>query len=154
MNAEKKITLRDTIIPKSDQLNYDDVMSTTITADVIGLAMGTTEQPVLVKLKGVDRPYKPNMSMRRVLIKIWGDEGRKWIGQRMTLRGNPEVKWGGQPVGGIEVAAMSGISAPTAVKLTVSRGKRVDYVVQPLKKTDDNHAENADTVTPNDESLV
>jgi hypothetical protein len=154
MSTEKKITLRDTIVPKSDQLNYDDVMSTTITADVIGLAMGTPEQPVSIKLKNVDRPYKPNKSMRRVLIAIWGDEGRKWIGQRMRIRGNPEVKWGGQPVGGIEVAAMSGISVPTAVKLTISRGKRVDYIVQPLKKTDDSQPENADTVNPNDESLV
>jgi len=130
--SDAPMTLRDTIVPKSDQLNYDDFLAGGLRVKITGLAMGSQEQPVIIKLEG-QRDYKPSKSMRRVLINVWGDKGKDWIGKDLTLYGDPAVKWAGKAVGGIQISHMSGIPAPVTTRLTVSRGKRIDYVVQPLK---------------------
>jgi hypothetical protein len=126
------MTLRDTIEPKSDQLNYDDVMAAPLTVKIVGLAVGDKEQPVIVRIEN-HRDYKPCKSMRRVMIAIWGDKGKGWIGQSMTLFGDHSVKWGGVEVGGIRISHMTGIDKPTTIKLTTTRGKRENFVVRPLK---------------------
>jgi len=134
--TEQRMSLLDTIKPKSDQLNADDLLTGPITVEVVTLKRGDADQPVAIVIKGIDgteyQPYKPCKSVRRVLISAWGDKGKDWIGKRMTLYQDPDVKWGGQAVGGIRVSHMSGIDGPLTLKLTVTRGKRVDYTVQPL----------------------
>ena len=132
-----KMSLRDTIIPKSDQLNYDDVMDTPLAVRVTGLAAGSQEQPVIVHVAAMDgaalRDYKPCKSMRRVLISCWGDKGRDWVGKAMLLAGDPSVVFGGVRVGGIRIAAVSGIEAPRKIMLTTTRSKRAEYVVEAMK---------------------
>jgi len=130
-DGKQKMTLRDTVVPKSDQLNYDDVAVTPITDKVVGLAMGDSEQPVVVRLEK-HRDYKPCKSMRRVLIACWGDQGKDWIGKSLTMYGDEKVMFGGVAVGGIRVSHVSGIAKPVTVKLTTTRSKRADFVVKPL----------------------
>jgi hypothetical protein len=138
--ATKPFSLRDTIVPKSDQLNYDDfIASGTMTVKVVGLSAGSAEQPVIVKIVNSEtgavlRDYKPCKTMRRLLIAAWGDKGSGWVGKEMTLYGNPKVKFGGVEVGGIEVSHVSGIDGELRVKLTTTRSKRTEYVVKPLVK--------------------
>ena len=127
-----KMSLRDTIVPKSDQLNYDDVATGPLTVKVVNLAAGSDEQPVIIHVEGY-RPYKPCKSMRRVLIAVWGDKGKDWIGQRMTLVGDAHVKFGGVEVGGIRISHVSGIDKPTKILLTTTRSKRAEYTVLPLE---------------------
>jgi len=129
--SEQKMSLRDTIEPKSDQLNYDDVAAKPITDKVVGLAQGSAEQPVIVRLEK-NRDFKPCKSMRRVLIAAWGDKGKDWIGQSLTMYGDPSVKFGGVEVGGIRISHVTGIDKPVTLKLTTTRSKRADYVVKPL----------------------
>lgn len=124
-------TLRDTITPKSDQLNYDDVATKPLTVKVVTLKQGKAEQPVRVVLEK-HRDYCPCKSMRRVLIHCWGDQGKDWVGKQMTLVGDPTVKFGGVAVGGIRISHLSGIDKPVTIKLTTTRSKRADYTVQPL----------------------
>jgi hypothetical protein len=50
----------------------------------------------------------------------------------MTLYGDPDVKFGGQTVGGIRIGALSDLPKPVTVALTVSRGKRAPFTVQPI----------------------
>lgn len=120
-----------TIIPKSDQINFEDVQSTSITAVIKSVRAGNKEQPVFVDLEGFDgRPYKPSLSMRRVLVGGWGNDGKDWVGKSLTLVGDPNVKFGGVKVGGIKVKAMSGIEANFSMMLSVSRGKRVEHFVE------------------------
>ena len=127
-----KLSLRDTIAPKSDQINYDDVAKAPMTVTVETLRQGAAEQPVDIVLKETDRVYRPCKSMRRVLIAAWGDKGKDWIGQRMTLYGDPTVKFGGVEVGGIRISHVSGITEPLSLKLTTTRAKRAGFTVQPI----------------------
>ncbi|MDJ0087668.1 hypothetical protein [Pantoea allii] len=122
-----------TIIPKSDQINFEDVQTISITATIKSVRAGNKEQPVFIDLEGYEgRPYKPSLSMRRVLVGGWGNDGKDWVGKSLTLVGDPNVKFGGVKVGGIKVKAMSGIESNFSMMLSVSRGKRVEHFVERL----------------------
>jgi hypothetical protein len=54
----------------------------------------------------------------------------------LRLYGDPDVKFGGQKVGGIRISHLSHIDAPVEVSLTVTRGKRAPFIVQPLTTRD------------------
>lgn len=119
--------------PRSDQQNYDDYISGPKTVTIEKVKAGSKEQPVelhLVEYPG--RPYKPSKSMRRVLIACWCAEASAYVGRKMTLYGDPTIRFGGQEVGGIRIAALSGLDAPRKVALTITRGKREPFTVQPL----------------------
>lgn len=123
-----------TIIPKSDQLNFEDVQSLNITATIKAVRAGNSEQPVFIDLEGYEgRPYKPSKSMRRVLIGGWGADGHSWVGKSLTLAGDPSVKFGGVAVGGIKVYAMSDVEGDFSLMLSVSRGKRQEHRVRKLE---------------------
>ena len=138
--TEPRMTLRDTIAPKSDQLNYDDLANgARRRVRVVGLKKGTDEQPVRVVVADAAtgqamRDYIPCKSMRRVLIACWGDDGKAWIGRQIELYGDPSVKWAGQAIGGLRIASVSGITAPVEMFLSVTRGKRERVVVQAIKE--------------------
>lgn len=125
--------LRDTIIPKSDQLNADDLIAAPMTVKIVSVKRGDNEQPVVIGLDG-HRPYKPCKSMRRVLISAWGDDGSVWVGRTLTLYNDPDVKFGGVRVGGIRISHMSDIPNDLMMSLTATRGKRAEYRVQKLKQ--------------------
>lgn len=132
-NNDKITDLRATITPKSDQLNFEDVQSSNITAKIKAIRAGNSEQPVFIDLEGFDgRPYKPSKSMRRVLIGGWGNDGHSWVGKSLTLKGDSSVKFGGVAVGGIKVEAMSDIDDDLSLMLTTSRGKRSEHRVKKL----------------------
>lgn len=121
------------IEPKSDQLNAEDLLSGPRTFTIAEVKKGSDEQPVdvhLVEFPG--RPFKPSKTVRRLMVAAWGVDSATYAGQRMTLYRDPAVKFGGMDVGGIRVSHMSGIDKVLKVALTVSRGKRAPYVVQPL----------------------
>lgn len=126
--------LRDTIAPKSDQLNADDLIGTSKTVTVTSVKRGDSpEQPIAIHYDGDDgRPYKPCKSMRRVLINCWGDDGREWAGRSMTLYCDPEVKFGGVKVGGIRISHLSDIESDQVMSLTVTRSKRQPFKVAKL----------------------
>ena len=130
------MNLTESIAPKSDQLNADDLMSGPITVTIREVAKGTAEQPIdvhLVEYPG--RAYRPSKSMRRVLVSAWGVEGETYPGHQLTLMRNPEITFGREKVGGIEIAAMSHIDKPLTVALTSTRGHRKNFTVQPLAET-------------------
>jgi hypothetical protein len=122
-----------TTAPKSDQQNFDDYSAGPRTVTISEVKAGSTEQPVeihLVEYPG--RPYKPSKSMRRVLIAAWGSEASAYVGRRMTLFGDPSVKFGGIALGGIKIANLSDIDKRLTVSLTVTKGKRAPHSVDPL----------------------
>lgn len=120
--------------PKSDQLNADDLLPGSITVNITNVRLsGSNEQPIIVDIDGGWKPYKPCKSMSRLLMFCWGKDGRSWIGRSMTLYNDPTVKWAGVEVGGIRISHLSNIDKQISVALTVTRGKRKPYTVEPLK---------------------
>ena len=122
------------IAPKSDQLNAEDLLAGPRTFTIEKVEQGTVEQPVNVHLTEFPgRPFKPSKTVRRIMVAAWGKDSAAYTGHRLTLYRDPAVKFGGMDVGGIRVSHMSHIDKRITVALTVSRGKRAPYVVEPLK---------------------
>lgn len=130
------MNISETIAPKSDQLNADDLLSGARTFTIKGVYAHAGEQPVAVDLVEFPegRPFLPCKSMRRVMVEAWGPDAATYIGKRLTLYRDPKVKFGGLAVGGVRISAMSHLKdgKPLTVMLTESRGKRAPYVVKPL----------------------
>jgi hypothetical protein len=125
--------ITETTAPRSDQQNFDDYVSGPKTVTISEVRAGTTEQPVeihLVEFPG--RPFKPSKTVRRILIAAWGPEASNYIGRRMTLFGDPTIKFGGAVVGGIRVSHLSHIDKPLTINLTETRGKRKPHRIDPL----------------------
>ena len=122
------------IIPKSDQLNSDDLIGRSITIKVREVTIRPgTEQPVSIFYDGDEgKPYKACKSMCRVMVSAWGADSSKYVGRSMTLYSDPKVKWGGMEVGGIRISHMSDIDGPLTMALTVTRANKKPYTVKPL----------------------
>jgi hypothetical protein len=125
--------LTETIAPKSDQLNAEDLLSGPRTVQIEKVSKGSAEQPVnihLVEFPG--RPFRPSKTVRRILVAAWGPDAATYVGRRMLIFNDPTVKWGGQEVGGIRIKALSHIDKRLTLALTVTRGQRKPYIVEPL----------------------
>lgn len=125
--------MRGTIIPHSDQLNSDDLISGPRTFTIERVDEGNPEQPVnihLVELPG--RPYKPSKSMRRVLTEVWGWDSDAYLGRRLTLYRNEKITFGRDEVGGIQISHVSHLDKRRHVALTVKRGQKKPFTVEPL----------------------
>lgn len=126
--------MTESIAPKSDQLNAEDLLSGPRTVTVTEVRRGSDEQPVEIVTAefGPGRPFKPSKTVRRILVVAWGRDASTYAGRRMTLYRDPEVRFGGQDVGGIRVSHLSHIDKPMKLALTITRGKRAPYMVQRL----------------------
>jgi len=120
------------IVPKSDQLNAEDLLSGPITITVTDVKQGTAEQPIAILIDGGRQPYKPCKTMRKVLVYCWSDQAANWIGKRMTLYADPDVMWAGVKVGGIRISHLSGIESQVMLMLSETKGKRKPITVTPL----------------------
>lgn len=126
--------LRPTIMPKSDQLNAEQLLGGEMTITVTDVRMGSDEQPVIIHYEGEDgRPYKPAKTMRKVLIFAWGEDGRNWIGKSMTLFNDQSVRFGGMTVGGIRISHLSDIERDISISLTATKGKKAQHTIQRLE---------------------
>ena len=122
------------IVPKSDQLNADDLITGPVNITITGVNLKSGDQPVSINYVGDNgRPYKPCKSMCRVMVGVWGKHKEDYIGKSLTLYRDTTVRFGPQAVGGIRISHMSHIDEPTTVMLTVTRAKRKPYTIQPLK---------------------
>lgn len=125
--------ISDTIQAKSDQLNSDDLIGGPRLFTVEKVSKGNPEQPVNVHLvENPGHPYRPSKSMRRVLVAIWGKEASVWEARQLVLYRDPQVRFGGEVVGGIKISHASHIDGPQSIPLTVKRGQKARHTVDPL----------------------
>lgn len=127
--------LRSTIIPRSDQLNADQLVGGPMIITVTDVRVGGGEDQPVAVFYDTDpaRPFKPCKTMRKVLILAWGPDGRKWIGKSMELFNEPSVKFGGEIVGGIRISRLSDIPKEIKVSLTATKGRKTMHEISPLE---------------------
>ncbi len=126
--------LSKTIIPKSDQLNADDLISGSKTIKIREVKAGADDtQPVNIYFYGDNnKPFKPCKSVRRILVQLWGSDGLKYIGRRITLFRDDTVKWAGVEIGGIRISHASHIESATRVLVTTAKNKRTPQTIDVL----------------------
>ena len=129
------VDLSDTILAKSDQLTADDLIGRELTIEITEVVGGgTKEQPVTIHYVNEDgKPWKPCKTMRRILVGAWSNEGKNYVGRKITLYRDPEVQYGGQKVGGIRISHLSHIDKPLTMSLTATSKSKKPITVQPIK---------------------
>lgn len=122
-----------TIVPKSDQINADDLIGGPLTITITEVRFsGGQEQPVSMYFDGSDKAFRPCKSMCRVLVAAWGADAKEYVGRSLTLYRDPTVKWGGLDVGGIRISHMTHIDTAMTMALTATKGSRKPFTVKPL----------------------
>lgn len=124
--------LTESIAPRSDQVNADDLIAGPATYTVREVINGKAEQPFDFLLVETNRAYRPSKTMRRVIVHAWGPDASKYAGRRLTLYREPSIRFGGQVTGGIRISHMSHIDGVQEVLAQVTRGKREKFTVHPL----------------------
>lgn len=120
--------------PRSDQINADDLMSGPRVVTITETRRGSSEQPVEIVTEefGPGRPYRPGKSMIRVLINAWGADSKAYAGRRLKIYRDPKIRFGPDEVGGIRISHLSHIDKRITLALTMTRGSRKPFVVEPL----------------------
>lgn len=129
------MSMMQTVIPKSDQLNFDDFISgQSKTIKITKVKVNpSAEQKCTINYEGDEgKPYKPNKSMCRVLFKVWGEDENTYAGKFLTLYGDQKVRFGALEVGGILISHMSGIDKDVTVMLTSTRANKKPFTVKPI----------------------
>jgi hypothetical protein len=123
------------IVPKSDQINADDLIGGDLTITITGVTVSPgQEQPVSMKFEGSTKVFRPCKSMARVMVAAWGPDSSAYVGRSLQLYRDPTVKWGGLEVGGIRIRKMTDMPDNRAMTmaLTATKGQRKPYIVHPL----------------------
>lgn len=123
------------LAPKSDQLDAVDLAATGATVFTISrVRAGSDEQPYNVDLAEFPRPWRPSKTMLRVLVGLWGLDATTWIGQRVELYCDPDVRFGADKVGGIRLRRAS-VGKRVEVPVIIKRGTSRMWTVDPLPDT-------------------
>lgn len=124
------------IAANSDQLNAVDLLGGPLVATITGAKEhpGDKKQPLSLRLDSWPQPWKPCLTMRRLLIKVFrtGD-ATKLVGETVVLYNDPSVKWKGEPHGGVRMKEASGLDKPFSILLPSARGKYEEIVVEPYR---------------------
>lgn len=127
--------LTESIAPKSDQMDAVDLIAGARTFTITEVRKGpSAEQPFSFVLAEFPRPYRPNKTMRRIIVKAWNSDADYYAGKRFTLYHEPSVRWAGEEVGGIRISHMSDLpgNKPLKISLLVSNKKIETFTIQPL----------------------
>lgn len=121
------------LAPKSDQLDAVDLLgSPPQVFTITDVSEGNAEQPVNIRLAEFPRVWRPSKGMLRVMAHCWGKDTSKWVGRKVELYTDPDVKFGPDKVGGIRIRRISHITQRTSVPMIIGRGKSGSWNVDLL----------------------
>jgi len=147
MSNDSDFDFGETLTAKSDQLNADDLVGGPITVQIIDAKRGDSpEQPLVLRLSGDHRPWKPCKTARRILAACVGSTNTgALIGRWVRLYRDPDVTWAGKAVGGIRVDGMSGMDKPITIALALNKKAKAEHRIVPIRPpADDKPAPPAD----------
>ena len=128
------INIEESLAANSDQLNASDLARPrTITITAVSWT-DSTHKKLDVWFDGDGgKPWRPCLTMRRLLAKLWGVMTADWVGKSVTIYSDEAVRYMEKQTGGIRVSHASDIGKEESVFLPAKRGKYEKYTVQPLR---------------------
>ena len=123
---------------QSDRIVADDLIAgpqTHVVERVEG-AVQEGKKRLIVRLKGVEKPFMPCKGMARLLGHLWGPDAAKWIGNTMVIYRDPDVRFGADTPGGVRICAVSNIDKAVKVPIRTSQKSVKTYEVSPIKQAE------------------
>lgn len=121
-----------TLVGKSDQLDNVDLIAGPRDFTITAVTAGAADQPLNIALAEFPRPWRPGLTMRRVLAGIWGTDATKYVGRRVRLYRDETVTFGKDKPGGTRISHASNIDKAVTLTLPTSRGKVGTFTIEPL----------------------
>lgn len=122
-----------TLVSNSTQLDNVDLMGGPRVFTITDVALTeSTDQPLSVTLAEYGRPWKPGLTMRRLLSEMWGSESDVWAGRKVRLYRDDTVTFGRDKPGGTRISHASHLDKTVKVTLPTSKGKFGEFTVEPL----------------------
>lgn len=120
---------------KSDHLTADMLLAgpRELTVAAVVASPQGEDRPVEIRWREDALPWRPCLSMRRVLAAIWGGRTEPYVGRRLRLWRDPDVRFGSDLVGGIRIQAASHIETSQTVMVQVKRGRKAPIQIAPLR---------------------
>jgi hypothetical protein len=126
------LDISETLIGSSDQLDNVDLMGGPRVFTITEVTKGSNDQPLNIHLAEFPRPWRPGLTMRRLLAEVWGKDASAYVGRRVRLYRDAKVTFGPSQTGGTRLSHASHIDRAVTVTLPVSRGKFDKFTVEPL----------------------
>jgi len=127
----------DTLKGKPTQLNAEDLRSGPITVRIERVRPGADDQPVAIYISGGHMPWKPCLTMRRLLRACTDTtKGSALVGRWVTLYCDPAVRYGKLKPGGVRMSHLSGLDSKVVKALQVSKDRFEEFTVEPLRGQD------------------
>ena len=124
------------IVRKTDQWNNENFVDGPRVFTISHVTEGKEQVAYDIHFSdGEGRCWRPSNGMLELLCHVWGDDTKAWAGRRVQLFQDATVKIGRDVVGGIRVRSISHINKPMSPLITVSKGTKKPYTVQPLADT-------------------
>lgn len=123
------------LAPNTNQLNADDLISIASLVVTIKGPVTVGDGKLNIPLEEV-KPYRPSKGMGRILASMYGDR-ENWIGKKLRIYRDPDVRFGKNKVGGLKISEASHISSAQTHMVTVARAKKEPHVINPLKEETD-----------------
>jgi hypothetical protein len=121
--------ITNTLAAKSDQLNAEDLAGGPMTAQIERVTAGQ-DHPIAVHLQGMNRPWYPCKTVRRLLVECWGADATIWPGRWVRLYREPSVMYGGKQVGGIRMDGASHIDHAITRTMQERRGRYKEFKIE------------------------
>lgn len=130
-----KFKISDTIVTKSDQLNAEDLLTGSRIITVTGhKQVKDPKQPLIIYYEGDNgRPFKPCLTMRKILEIAYDDNPDLMIGQQFEVYNDETVSFGNEKTGGVRISALTGIRSSFSVPLTITRGKKKVFHIKKIE---------------------
>jgi hypothetical protein len=100
------------------------------------------DKPV-IWFKEIDRGFVYNKTAGHSLAAMFGKDDNTWIGKRVTLYADPEVRFGGEQVGGIRIAGSPDIKEEVKVRIKFPKKKPFEVTLTPTAPQQQNQKEAA-----------
>lgn len=120
------------LVGKSDQLDNVDLIAGPRDFTITGVTAGAPDQPLNIALAEFPRPWRPGLTMRRILAGIWGTDASTYVGRRVRLYRDETVTFGKKKPGGTRISHASNIDAKVTLTLPTSRGEVGTFTIEPL----------------------
>lgn len=94
----------------SEVIRYVDIGDQEFTLEISAVKKGRvtgkggkSSGKAMIHFKGAEKPLGAGTAILSVIAQLYGNDTTKWVGKRVTLFGDPSVKYGGEAVGGVRV---------------------------------------------------
>lgn len=141
--------MSDTIVTKSNQLNTDDFLAGDMVIKITKVvdAPGEDQKCHIFYEGDKGKPWKPCLTMQKLLMAGWGDiDFKEYEGRLVGLYVDKEVTFGKDTPGGIRVKAMSDLKESFDIRLVSTRGRKKLYRVSMLDAAPEYSQEKSDEI--------